>query len=221
MLALILGESGTGKSYSTRNLKPEETYYISSTNKGLPFGGWRKKYNREKSNYFTTKKADSVLKTMKHINDNQPEIKTIILDDFQYFLVHIFMSQPKGLKGNAVFQIYNDIGRVAWDILGFADNTRDDLMVFVMAHTSVDDSGKTRLKTVGKLVDNMVTPEGICNVVLGTKVQRSEKETKYYFETQNDGYSTLKSPDGMFDSLYIPNDLQLVREAIHKYEYGE
>ena len=42
---------------------------------------------------------------------------------------------------------------------------------------------------------------------------------KYFFATQTDGTDTCKSPIGLFESMYIPNDLKSVDEALRIY-YG-
>lgn len=229
MFVMVLGESGTGKTYAVRNLDPEKTFYMSATNKGMTFRGWRKKYTpivgndgkrSEDGNYYTTKNAKNIFAAIKKIDEARPDINTIVIDDFQYFLVDMFMNKPENAKGNAVFETYNMIGKRAYEILTAADETRDDLVVFVMAHTAVDDSGTVRMKTIGKLIDEKITPEGLCNIVLGTKVVRENEDTEYLFETQNNGYNTLKSPYGMLPPT-MPNDLAEVRKAIYAYENGD
>lgn len=45
---LIIGESGSGKTTSLRNLPPDETCYIDADGKGLSWKGWRNQYNKKK-----------------------------------------------------------------------------------------------------------------------------------------------------------------------------
>ena len=89
----IVGESGTGKSTSLRNLNPETTFIISTTGKPLPFRGWKKNYtalrkNKEtgewEGNYYISSKSDQILKILALINTKLVHIKTVIIDDFQY-----------------------------------------------------------------------------------------------------------------------------------------
>ena len=98
----IVGESGTGKSTSLRNLNPEETFIISATGKPLPFRGWKKNYiplakDKESGkwvgNYFVSSKWDTIIKILTIINKQLPQIKQVIIDDFQYVLSYEFVDR--------------------------------------------------------------------------------------------------------------------------------
>ena len=96
-------------------------------------------------------------------------------------------------------------------------------MVAYLTHPeeSMDSEGsrKIKAKTIGKLVDSTLTLEGLFTIVLFSKIKKTEKEgLQYVFETKNNGENTCKSPEGMFDSNDIPNNLELVRTAIINYE---
>ena len=85
---LIIGESGTGKSSSLRNLNHEETFILNVLDKPLPFKGFKHKYIKEnaeerKINYFTTKDPNKIINLIKSINERRPEIKTLVIDDFK------------------------------------------------------------------------------------------------------------------------------------------
>ena len=100
---------------------------------------------------------------------------------------------------------------------------RDDLTIFFMTHSeeTTDASGKRKqkAKTIGKMVDEKLTLEGLFSIVLYGKVKKGKDgKMQYVFETQTDGANTCKSPMGMFKENDIPNDLQLVKEAIIKFE---
>jgi hypothetical protein len=91
----------------------------------------------------------------------------------------------------------------------------DDVIVYFLHHTEFDaTSGRTKAKTVGKLLDNQLTVEGCFDVVLMTQIEGGE----HYFITQSDGLSTCKSPEGLFEAK-IPNNLKAVDLAIREY-YG-
>ena len=69
------------------------------------------------------------------------------------------------------------------------------------------------------MVDEKLTLEGLFSIVLFGKVKKNkEGEIRYIFETQTNGENTCKSPRGMFDTVEIPNDLLLVKNAIIAYE---
>lgn len=120
---------------------------------------------------------------------------------------------------------YTDIGTNMFQILDTARKLRRDLKVFTLFHEETVSEGfnkKRKIKTIGTMVDNYLTIEGICTVVLFTNVKFDEKDRKseYTFVTQTDGTTTAKSPQGMFETLEIPNDLNFVSLAIDKYNKG-
>lgn len=119
------------------------------------------------------------------------------------------------------FQKFTDMGKNLYDIANLHTKLRDELTVVYVNHPedTVDAFGdkKTKAKTVGKLVDNVVTLEGLFTVVLYTKVKKGKEGMDYLFSTQNDGSNTCKSPRGMFDSIEIPNDLAYVVDKMNEY----
>lgn len=207
---MILGESGTGKSTSLRNLDPAKTLLIQAVRKPLPFKaqGWKVHSGGQHStgNVFVTDNAAKIEGLMRR---SPHEI--VVLDDFQYVLANEFMrrSDEKG------FDKFTEIGRHAWDILNAAAALAEDRRVYIMCHTASDEFGKTKMKTIGKLLDEKITPEGMVTIVLRTAV----RDGHYLFATQNNGSDTTKSPMGMFNELMIDNDLAVVDETICEY-YG-
>lgn len=206
---LILGESGTGKSTSLRNLDPAKTLLIQAVKKPLPFrsAGWRQctKVDPEGSVICT----DVAAKIEGAMRGSKREI--VVIDDFQYVLANEFMrrSDEKG------FEKFTDIGRNAWNILMAATQLAEQRRVYILAHTTSDDLGKTRMKTIGKLLDEKITPEGLFTIVLRTQV----RDGAFFFATQNSGSDTTKSPMGLFAEQLIGNDLAAVDAAIADY-YG-
>lgn len=86
---LIVAESGSGKSTSIRTLDPATTFIINVANKPLPFKGWREKYTllskeNAKGNMSNTSTPGGVVKALEYVSTNRPEIKTIVVDDWQY-----------------------------------------------------------------------------------------------------------------------------------------
>jgi len=207
---MILGESGTGKSTSLRNLDPAKTLLIQSLRKPLPFkaAGWKVHNGHQGStgNIFVTDNAAKIEGLMRR----SPH-EVVVIDDFQYILANEFMrrSDEKG------FDKFTEIGRHAWDILKAATELADDRRVYIMCHTASDDLGKVKMKTIGKLLDEKITPEGMVTIVLRTAV----RDGTYLFTTQNSGNDTCKSPLGMFDDMVIDNDLAVVDDTICSY-YG-
>lgn len=215
---LVIGESGSGKSTSIRTLDPASTYLISCVGKLPPVQGAKLKYKAGKGgNFCKSKNSEEICGIMHAISDNRPEIKTIIVDDVQYVMSHEYME--KALEKG--YDKYSRLAKNMYDVLITPERLRDDLTVVYLAH-SVDESAngfvKTRMKTIGKMLDNAITVEGLFTVVLLAGNYKDENGLHYVFLTQNDGTSTAKSPIGMFETLSIPNDLKFVLDKIKEYE---
>jgi hypothetical protein len=209
---LIMGESGTGKSTSLRNLDPAQTLLIQAVKKPLPFKStnW-KPATSEGGSVFATDNSKFIVKAM------QKTAKPIIvIDDFQYVMANEFMRRVTDQEtGNGAFAKYNEIARSAWDVFTLASNLPDWKRVYILSHTATDDNGKTKIKTIGKLLDEKIVLEGLVTIVLRTL----RINDQYIFSTQNSGSDTTKSPLGMFADEHIENDLAAVDTAICDY-YG-
>ena len=210
--SMVLGQSGTGKSASLRNFNPEEVLLIQAVKKPLPF---------RSSTWVACNKANPAGSIL--VTDSAPVIcgamqrtskPIIVIDDFQYILANEFMRRVLDNEtGNQAFAKYNEIARHAWDILMMAGKLPDSTRVYILAHTQQDDNGHIKAKTIGKLLDEKITMEGLLTIVLRTTVINGQ----YLFCTQNNGMDTVKTPMGMFEGEHIPNDLAAVDTAIVDY----
>ena len=211
--AMILGQSGTGKTTSLRNLDPAHTLLIQAVKKPLPFRskGWSY-FDKEKTpggNIFVSDQAATIINILKRSKRD-----VIVIDDFQYILANEFMRRVLDKEtGNAAFAKYNEIARNAWDILMAAGQLADHRRVYILGHTQEDDNGRVKAKTIGKLLDEKITIEGLLTIVLRTAVINGQ----YLFTTQNNGLDTVKSPIGLFETEQIDNDLAAVDAAIYSY----
>jgi hypothetical protein len=99
---------------------------------------------------------------------------------------------------------------------------REDLTIFFLTHSedTVDGNGnrKVKAKTIGKMIDNTLTLEGLFSIVLFGRVKKTEDGLEYGFDTVNNGENTCKAPMDMFENPFIDNDLQLVKNCIAEYE---
>lgn len=193
---LVLGESGSGKSASLRNFKPGDIGLINVNGKPLPFKNDLKSVNTD--NYA---KVEKVLKESK--------VKTIVIDDSQYLMANEFMRTAK-VTG---YQKFTDIGLNFWNLIKTVSALPDDKIVYFLHHIETTDTGRQKIKTIGKLLDEKITLEGMFTIVLKTSVH----DGQYRFSTQNNGFDTVKTPIGMFESEEIDNDLKAVDEAIRNY----
>ena len=197
---LVLGETGSGKSYSIKNFDTNEVGIFSVEKPFLPF----------KKDFKIAKHA--TYETIMTCFRNDPKLKKYIIDDSQYLLVNEMFDKAK----DAGYAKFTDIALHFRNLIHFINHQLpDDVIVYFLHHTETDsNTGKIKAKTVGKMLDNQLTVEGCFNIVLLCSVEGTE----HYFITQSDGYTTAKSPEGMFE-IRIPNDLKAVDDAIREY-YG-
>lgn len=209
----VMGESGSGKTTSMRNLNPDTTYYVDCDKKGLSWKGWKAQYNTEKTNYSKTDNQQTVLKLLHGINTNEAakHIQTVVIDTINGIMVADEMRRSKE-KG---FDKWLDLACAIYDIVDYALTMRDDLTVIFVAHTQTyhDDNGYmfTRIKTSGKKLDK-ITLESKFPVVLLAKVI----DGKHIFETKAN-FSTAKTPLGAFDADYIDNDISAVLKVLEEF----
>lgn len=197
---LVMGESGSGKTYSLKNFSAEEVSIFSVEKSRLPF--------QKKLPVMAHATYQAIEKTL----SGELKKKAYVIDDSQYLLVNEFFDRAK----ETGYQKFTDVA-VNFRNLVHMVNTRlpDDVIVYFLHHTETDtNTGRVKAKTVGKMLDNQLTVEGCFDIVLLAKVEGEE----HFFETQSDGFTTAKSPEGMFDRK-IPNDLKAVDSKIREY-YG-
>lgn len=221
---LVIAESGAGKSTSIENLDPKETFIINVANKPLPFKGWKKKYvlwskDNPSGNLYTGSSAQQIEACLGYVNSKRPEIKTIVVDDFQYMSSFEFFdrSDEKG------YEKFTQIGANLARIARMPKDLRDDLTIMFLTHaeesTDLEGKRKFKAKTIGRMVDEKLSLEGLFSIVLFGKVKKDKDgNIRFIFETQNNGENTCKSPKGMFPDFEIPNDLAYVKQAIQDYE---
>jgi energy-coupling factor transporter ATP-binding protein EcfA2 len=214
----IVGPTGTGKSTSIKHLNPQETYIINVAKKELPFKGAEKLYNEENKNYKEIDRADLVIDQLLKISKNAPHIKNIIIEDSNYLMGFTLLDQIS-IKG---FEKFSIMAKEMVELFRTARKLRDDIKVFYFTHPeTIEDSGEIvgyKIKTAGKLIDNQIVLEGLMTICLYTHVEE-DKDGKgiYSFVTNRFKKYPAKSPDGMFDSIKIPNNLQEVVITIDNY----
>ena len=195
---LIMGESGSGKTFSIRSFSPEEVGIFSVEKGRLPFKG-----------DFKVKKNASYRDIMKAVEN--PGLKRYVIDDSQYLLVNEFFDRAKETGYQKFTDMALNFRNLIHDINRKAP---DDVVFYFLHHTEFDSSsGKLKAKTVGRMIDQYLTLEGCFDLVLLAQTDGSE----HYFITQSDGYTTAKAPADMFQDVKIPNDLKAVDDAIRAY----
>lgn len=206
---MILGESGTGKTASLRNINAEESFLIQPVKKPLSFRStaWQPWDGNGSGSVVCTDDTNTIAKVISaasHYGRNK-----IIVDDFQYIMANEYMRRAQ----ETGFNKFTEIAKHVWEMIIHAQQAPDDVAVYFLAHTEQSDTGKTKAKTIGKLLDEKITLEGLFTIVLKSIVD----DGKYLFTTQNSGMDTVKSPMGMFEERFIENDLNTVDQTIREY----
>ena len=214
----IVGSTGTGKSTSIKHLNPEETYIINVAKKELPFKGSEALYNADKKNYREVDDAVEITRLLQNISQKAPHIKNIVIEDSNYIMGFQMVSKATE-KG---FEKFSVMARDMVELFREARKLRDDLKIFYFTHPeTVEDSGEVigyKMKTAGKLIDNQIVLEGLLTICLYTHVEENKDGTSTYnFITNRYRKYPAKSPDGMFNEIIIPNNLQTVANTIDEY----
>ena len=233
---MVLAPTGFGKTTSIghipeigiKGLDPSNTFVITATTKPLPFKGSGKSYKiidiaspptKENGNRLASNDGHLIAKTISYISNNRPDIKNLVIDDTNYVMQDYYMANALR-KGYGVFQ---EIGAFMNAIFKAIEESQTK-HIFMLAHyeefkDSNSDTMSYRFKTVGKMTQDFITPEGKFDITLfGVQTYDTQsKKVSKQFVTNYDGRFPAKSAIGMFEELYIPNDLGLVEEIVDKY----
>lgn len=209
---LVMGRSGSGKTYSLRNFKPDEVGVISVEKGRLPF---KSDIKAVKVPPFTTGEdgkvklpaETAVLKYFWIKNAiKASKAKSIVIDDSQYLLVNELFDRAKE-KG---YDKFVDMAANFRDLIHYVNELEDDdKIVYFLHHSESDGETREKAKTIGRMIDEKLVLEGCFDVVIYCADQK--------FYTQANGTSTAKTPEGMFSEIEIANDLKFVDDAIRSY----
>lgn len=221
-ICMLLGKSGTGKSTSIKTLDPKETIVINTLKKRLPFKGSASIYSIENKNLFKKEDYLEVISLLRNISEKGASIKNIILDDMIYIMRKEYFKRTK----ETGYGKYTELAQHFQQIISTCEGLRDDLNVFFILHSEDVQSDKTtvgyKVSTIGQLVDNQYNPVEVVPMVLYSAIKYDDKgNPQYGFYTHRCMEGTVeipaKSPDGMFEQDFIPNDLGMVVKAMNEY----
>lgn len=209
----IMGESGSGKTTSMRNLDPKKTFYIDCDKKGLSWKGWRKQYSFDKHNYMATDSISTVQQLLDKISnqENMKHITVVVIDTLNGLMVadEVRRMREKG------YDKWVDLAQCVWELLDSLYSFRDDLNIIVICHsqTQKEDDGYTftRIKTSGKKLDKLNVESKLTTVLYAVA-----KDGNYVFQTHANN-STAKTPLDAFKEDEIPNDIVPVLKALEDY----
>lgn len=193
---LILGHSGSGKSTSLRNFEPDEIGIFNVAGKPLPF--------RKRMNMLNQASYEDIERTLKANNKN-----AYIIDDANYLMAFENFSKAKQVG----FSKFTDMAVNFERLLEAANKTSPDTVCYFLMHPDYDDSGRMKPKSIGKMLDNQLTIEGMFPICL----LAYQDDDGYHFATKSDGTNPVKTPMEMFEETTIPNDLKSVDSTIREY----
>ena len=204
MPILIYGKSGSGKSRSLKFFGENEILLINIEGKQLPFKNSFKYICR-------TDSLDTIITQCQKM-----PCKVAVIDDAGYLMTHHFMDNHRNKKGNASFDMYDDIADTMYFLVQrIKKEVPADVRVYIMLHEDTNDAGDTKIRTIGKLIDNKVCLEGMVTVC----IRCMSDNGKHFFRTQTDGFDITKTPEDMFSEIEIDNNLKMVDETICNF-YG-
>ena len=204
-LVLIIGDSGSGKTASIRGFRGGEVSVFSVAQKPLPF-----KNTGEGRIYYEHITGYNDLKSKLRMARN----KSLVIDDAQYLMAFEYFSSLNEVG----FEKYTRMGNNFFTILKIAGQLKSDKIIYFMMHVDRSENGLEKAKTLGKLIEDKLTVEGLFTIVLKTVVRdRGDCGQGYYFATMNSGSDRVKTPMDMFDEPLIPNNLKTVDRIIRNY----
>lgn len=115
------------------------------------------------------------------------KVKSYAIDDSQYLMAFESFDRAKETGWGKNVDLASNFKNLVQFVI---KNTPNDYIVYFLHHTETTNTGKIKAKTLGQMLDNQLTVEGLFSIVLLCKADGQE----HYFETQSDGYTTCKSP---------------------------
>lgn len=205
VLVLVMGESGTGKTSSIRTFEKGEVSVFNIAKKPMPF-------KNVGDNALTILNVASYREVVGKLQIAKN--KSLVIDDAQYLMGFEFFNSLEE-KG---YEKFTRLGGNFYHLIQTANALDYTKIVYFFMHSEKGEDGFEKAKTLGKLLEDKLTLEGLFTIVLKTVVRADSKgRQEYYFSTCNSGSDRVKSPFGMFDTPLIPNDLKLVDKTIREY----
>lgn len=220
-IVMVLGPSGVGKSTSIKTLDADKTIIINVLHKPLPFKGARALYSKERNNLFCLSDTAKVEAYVRAISDRRPECRHVVIDDATYLMRNEYFEKAQ-VKG---YEKFTELARRFQQLIAACVAARDDLNVYLIMHsetvTNGGDIDSYKVATVGKMLEEKYNPMECVAMCLFADMRAEDDAVRYGFYTNTTVAKgrriPAKTPDGMFDELFIPNDLAFVAQKMDEY----
>ncbi len=220
---MIEGLSGVGKSTALRTLPPDRTVIITPNSKPLPWKGGDASYGKRKQFAQTLEELPLKIQGL-HDKNGPGKMDYLVIEDFSHYIAERIGSKSFAGQnsGNAAFARYDALARDVMDaVFNKAKTLRPELKIILIQHTEFDNnSGRYTFKKSGKLLGDKLDPVSYMRIVLHARALGGKENPaeRYVFQTQDDGVYEAKSPMGMFEQMFIPNDMMAVMKAVEDYD---
>ena len=211
---LLVGQSGSGKSSTFRNLPSDRTVIVNTERKPLPFKGFQKFKNVNINRY---KDYTNLLKELK--GEKGKAYDYVVIDSMTSLLEICNKYCNTVYSGYNIWSEYNEL------VYNILQDMKDlPQQVFMTGIPEYIDTGtgetKAFLKTKGK--EHKASMEKEFAIVMHTHLFDDEEGniTGYKLDTKPSKTTSAKSPDGMFEERYIENDAIFIADKINEY-YSE
>ena len=220
---LITGVSGSGKSYSLRNLPSDKTLFVRPTNKyPIAVKGIKKMYKQLSVDRKTGNLITLTLPLIENKREGNyasaiPEVykvakargfKYVVIDDVQYMLLAIENHFKSTGEWKDARRIYAYIKQFAYSMFTTADMEEPNVTT-IFSWQKYDN--KDNLVIPGEAFNEVVVPQGFFNVVLQTEIAMTGD-----FVFRTNGFGLCKTPSDMLEET-MPNDIMLVINSIKEY----
>ena len=224
---IIEGPSGTGKTTSLRNLDPSTTIILAPNDKNPTWPGWKAQgWDKRITHINRPSDVSRYILTIAR-SEKYKKIRNVVIEDFTHAQAAVTLGDDFVAQANSKnpYKRWEDFGVEIYNSIFALKNLRNDLNVIILNHVKENAAGQVSFKSFGQMVGNSVDPVSYCEIVLHSAVIPATDGTpggnKYVFITNNDGIHEAKSPMGMFNELFIPNDLKAVLDRVEEYENQE
>ena len=211
---IIMGDSGTGKSRATKTFPEGYVEIINVMGKMLPY--FEPKVHQVNVPTLAAEHGNALkVDIVRSWLANHTEYKAVVVDDCGYCITEMFMRWTVGdEKMGDQYGVYKEIASRMWNLFQrVIEDGEADRIVYFVFHEETDQHGKVDLLTVGKLLNEKIKIRGLVTCTF----QSAKVGDAYGFYTNNG--NPAKSPEGLFDTDFIENDLYAIDTRIRE-AYG-